>query len=83
MKTAVRGVYHETKAFLIRVNPSMDMGDVVQVARAEGKKLFKTSKNVKVVDLVRRSETEFFAVVQAPEVVSGRKLRTSESPETV
>lgn len=64
------------KGLLVRVNPKMDIGDVVQVARAEGKKLLKTSSNVKVVDLVRRSETEFFVVVQAPEGVSGRKAES-------
>lgn len=61
---------------MVRVNPKMDIGDVVQVARAEGKKLLKTSSNVKVVDLVKRSETEFLVVVQASEGVSGVKAES-------
>ena len=66
----------KSKALLIRINPNMDIGDVVQVARAEGKKIFKTRKNVKVVDVMRRSEYEFVAIVQAPEGVSGRKAES-------
>jgi len=81
--TPVHSEYVKTKALLIRVNPKMDIGDVVQVARAEGKKLFNTSRNVKVVDVMRRNEYEFVVIVQAPEVVSGKKLRTHGSPETV
>lgn len=61
------------KALLIKIKPNMDIGDVVQVARTEGKKLLKISKNVKVVDVMRRSEYEFVAIVQAPEDVSGMK----------
>ena len=68
----------ERKALLVRVKPNMDVGDVVQVARSEGKKLFRTSENIQVLDLLRWNENEFIAVLQAPEVVSGKKPRTSE-----
>jgi len=37
------------KALLIPISPSKDLGDVLQIARSEGKRLFKTRENVKVV----------------------------------
>lgn len=32
----------------------MDVGDILAIARAEGKKLFKTRENVQVIDLINR-----------------------------
>jgi len=37
------------KALLIPINPSKDLEDVVKIARSEGKRLFKTRENVKVL----------------------------------
>ena len=37
------------KALLIPIKPSKDLGDVVKIARSEGKRLFKTRENVRVV----------------------------------
>ncbi len=65
--------YVKRKALLVRSKPGMDVGDVVQIGRNEGKKLFH-GRNVKVVDLFRSSKTEFVVVVQAPEGVSEAKV---------
>jgi len=37
------------KALLIPIKPSKDLGDVVKIARSEGKRLFKTRENVRVI----------------------------------
>ena len=59
------------KALVIKMPFTKDLGHVIQVARAEGVKLFNNKfKKVQVVDLVRR-EYGYIAVVQASEVVSG------------
>ena len=57
------------KALIISLPVGRDLGDLVQIARAEGKKLFK-GNSVKVVDADRRSQTEWLVVVQDSEVVS-------------
>jgi hypothetical protein len=67
--------YIKRKALVVRSKPEMDVGDIVQIGHNEGKKLFQ-GRSVKVVDLFRRSETEFVVVVQGPEGVSGRKAES-------
>lgn len=57
---------------MISVKPSMDMGDVVQIARAEGKKLFHGEK-VRVVDAFHTSRPEeWVAVVESSEIPEKR-----------
>jgi hypothetical protein len=51
------------KSLLIVLPVGKDLGDLVQIARAEGKKLLRGCC-VKVVDADRRSETEWVVVVQ-------------------
>jgi hypothetical protein len=52
------------KAIVVRLPPEGDMGDLVQIARAEGSKLFHGEK-VKVVEAYRTSQnSEWIAVVQ-------------------
>lgn len=52
------------KALLIKMKPNMDIGDVVQIAKAEGSKLFHKPNRVSVVDLLR-SPYGVIAVVQS------------------
>ena len=59
------------KALIIRLPLNRDLGDLIQIARAEGKKLL-CGHNVTVVDVDRRSQTEWLVVVQDSEVVSER-----------
>lgn len=57
------------KALVVSLPLGKDLGDLIQIARAEGKRLFK-GNNVKVVDADRRSQNEWVVVVQDSEVVS-------------
>ena len=57
------------KSLLVVLPLGKDLGDLVQIARAEGKKLLRCC-SVKVVDADRRSECEWVVVVQGSEVVS-------------
>jgi len=43
-----------------------DLGDVLAVARSEGKKLFRTSENILVVRVFWDSEVGYVAVVRQP-----------------
>ena len=61
------------KALLICLPPNRDLGDLIQIARAEGKKIFH-GHTVSVVDADRRSPNEWLVVVQDSEVVSGSKM---------
>jgi len=56
------------KALVIRddKNKFKDLGDVLAVARAEGKKLFKTHENVSVVRMFFDVEVGWIAVVRFP-----------------
>jgi hypothetical protein len=48
-----------------------DLGDVLAVARAEGKKLFKTHENVLVVRMFFDGEVGWVAVVRYPSANTG------------
>ncbi len=50
-----------------------DLGDVLAVARAEGKKLFKTSENVRVVWVVH-SPYGYVVIVEGCSQLSGCKM---------
>jgi len=54
------------KALVIRDDKSKfkDVGDVLAVARAEGKKLFKTHENILVVKMFYDGEVGWIAVVR-------------------
>ena len=56
------------KALVIRDDKSKfkDLGDVLAVARSEGKRLFKTSENVSVVRVFFDVEVGWIAVVRCP-----------------
>mgnify|MGYP007084714486 CR=1 FL=1 len=68
IETWTRGKIYMLKALVIRVKDGMDMGDVLQIARSEGGKLFKNHGKINVVDLIKRSYG-VVAVVQDSEVV--------------
>jgi uncharacterized protein YxjI len=61
------------KALVIRDDKGKfkDIGDVLAIARAEGKKLFKTQGNVSVVRLFFDVEVGWIAVVRCPLAVAG------------
>jgi hypothetical protein len=56
------------KAMVIRndKNKFQDLGDVLAIARAEGKKLFKTHENILVVRMFYDGEVGWIAVVRYP-----------------
>lgn len=56
------------KAIVIRDDKGKfkDVGDVLAIARAEGKKLFKTHENVLVVRLFYDGELGWIAVIRQP-----------------
>ena len=56
------------KALVIRDDKGKfkDVGDVLAIARAEGKKLFKTKENVSVVRMFFDVEVGWIAVVRCP-----------------
>ena len=62
------------KSLVIMLPPGKDLGDLVQIARSEGKKVM-CGRRVKVVDADRRSENEWLVVVQDSEGVSESKLK--------
>jgi len=65
----------EKKALVIRLPPEGDLGDLVQIARAIGKKLFRGC-SVRVVEAYpTRVVDEWAVVVQASEVVSGPEVK--------
>ena len=55
------------KALIIYSKPNKDISDVLQIAKAEGRKLLKC-RNVKVADVFKRSNGEFIVVVQNADV---------------
>lgn len=61
------------KALIIRDDKEKfkDLGDVLAVARAEGKKLFKTHENVLVVRVYYDGEVGWIAVVRYPKAEAG------------
>ncbi|MEM3697111.1 MAG: hypothetical protein QXQ94_06390 [Candidatus Bathyarchaeia archaeon] len=61
------------KALIIRDDKEKfkDVGDVLAVARTEGKKLFKTHDNVLVVRVYYDGEVGWIAVVRYPKVEAG------------
>jgi uncharacterized protein YxjI len=61
------------KALVIRDDKGKfkDVGDVLAVARSEGKRLFKTKENVLVVRLFFDVEVGWIAVVRCSSVISG------------
>ena len=64
------------KVLLIRPprRRSVDMGDILKIARSEGKRLFKTHENVRVIDLIRCS----YGVVALVQQGCTKKLVVSE-----
>ena len=63
------------KAIVVRLPPEGDMGDLVQIARAEGQKLFHGNK-VKVVEAIRTGKNdEWVAVIQSTEDMSESRLK--------
>lgn len=56
------------KAIIIRDDKGKfkDVGDVLAIARAEGKKLFKTHENILVVRLFYDGELGWIAVIRQP-----------------
>ena len=60
------------KALVIRDDKSKfkDLGDVLAVARSEGKRLFKTSENVSVVRVFFDVEVGWIAVVRCPSAIA-------------
>jgi len=73
------------KALVVRVPAGADVGDVLQIARAEGMKIFRGKAKVEVVDLIRRDYGWVVVVrrkcrvVQVPEVVSGGASRKANA----
>jgi len=61
------------KAIVIRDDKQKfkDVGDVLAVARAEGKKLFKTHENVAVIRVFFDGEVGWIAVVRFPLAIAG------------
>jgi hypothetical protein len=61
------------KALVIRDDKGKfkDVGDVLAVARTEGKKLFKTHENVLVVRIFYDGEVGWIAVVRYPKADAG------------
>ncbi|MEM3699853.1 MAG: hypothetical protein QXL57_03165 [Candidatus Bathyarchaeia archaeon] len=61
------------KALIIRDDKEKfkDIGDVLAVARAEGKKLFKTHENILVVRVYYDGEVGWIAVVRYPKAEVG------------
>jgi len=61
------------KALIIRDDKGKfkDVGDVLAIARAEGKKLFKTHENVVVVRVFFDVEVGWIAVVRCPSAIAG------------
>jgi|YelNatPaOPRAMG01_1025707.scaffolds.fasta_scaffold405104_2 hypothetical protein len=61
------------KALVIRDDKEKfkDIGDVLAIARAEGKKLFKTHENVLVVRVYYDGEVGWVAVVRYPKADAG------------
>ena len=73
------------KALVVRVPAKADVGDVLQIARVEGMKIFRGKVKIDVVDLIRRDYgwvavvRNRFQVVQGPEVVSGGESRKANA----
>jgi hypothetical protein len=61
------------KALVVRDDKGKfkDVGDVLAVARAEGKKLFKTHENVVVVRVFFDFEVGWIAIVRCPSALAG------------
>ncbi len=61
------------KALVIRDDKEKlkDIGDVLAIARSEGKRLFKTRENVSVVRLFFDVEVGWIAVIRFPSAVAG------------
>ena len=55
------------KALILHLEPGKDYSDLLQIAKAEGRKLLHC-KNVKVADMFKRSSGEFIVVVQNADV---------------
>jgi hypothetical protein len=54
---------NHAKALVIQASFETDLGNIVQIARAEGMKLYKTPSKIKVLDIIRR-EYGWIVVVQ-------------------
>jgi len=61
-----RAKVHE-KALIVHLEPGKDYSDLLQIAKAEGRKLLHC-KNVKVADMFKRSNGEFIVVVRNADV---------------
>jgi hypothetical protein len=77
--TEKEGIEAVKKAIVVRLPPEGDIGDLVQIARAEGKRLFH-GKRVKVVEAFRTGKNgEWVAVVQNWEIVSESRIEIERS----
>jgi hypothetical protein len=74
------------KALVIRDDKGKfkDIGDVLAVARSEGKRLFKTKENISVVRLFFDVEVGWIAVVRCSSIIAGcsSTLVVSEGEKT-
>jgi hypothetical protein len=53
----------ELKALLIRAQPEIDLGNILQIARSEGMKIFHNPQKIKVLELLN-SRYGYVVVVQ-------------------
>ena len=70
----------QLKSLVIRAPFEVDIGNIVQIARAEAEKIFRNPLKIQVVDIIRRDYgwvvvvQNTKSVVQPSEVVSGLSL---------
>ena len=70
----------KTKAFIVKPNKrsDWDIGDVLAIARSEGKKLFKTTENVRVV-WMQESPYGYVVIVEGCSQPHGCNAREKEN----
>jgi len=66
------------KALVIKMPFEKDLGNVIQVARAEGMKLFRKPEKIMVVDLVRR-DYGYIVVVRNGDGCISEKVKENKS----
>lgn len=54
----------KVKPIHIKLRNDQDMGDLVQISRNLGKRLFRTDESIRVIDLLRITQREWVAMVQ-------------------
>jgi hypothetical protein len=67
----------DLKALVVKMPFEKDLGNVIQVARAEGRKIFHNAGKIEVLDLMRR-DYGFVVVIQDSKVVVQPKLGVAE-----